>query len=145
MVVLENKSSVETAARQIGREFDVDFAQALSHLFDLREGHRDQLRSDAVAIDRERQVAEHSLGIGVLFGGGQRSVAVAVDARNDGRRHRDTRDQTHGCPHVVLLYGEDGGLQVFIEPVRGSDPSEGQKHDSNGDELPFQFFVSPRP
>jgi hypothetical protein len=36
-------------------------------------------------------------------------------------------------------------LQVFVEPVRGSNPSDGQKHGSNGDELPFQFFVSPRP
>ena len=36
-MVFENESSVETAARQIRRELDVDFAQALSHLLDLRE------------------------------------------------------------------------------------------------------------
>ena len=38
---------------------------------------------------------------------------------------------------MVFLHGDESGLQVLVEPVRGSDSAEEQKHQGSD---PFDHF-----
>jgi hypothetical protein len=45
----------------------VDFAEPFAHLPRRGKGEGDEFRWNALAVDGDRQVAEHTLGIGSFF------------------------------------------------------------------------------
>ena len=90
VMVLESESSVGAATRQIGVELDPDLAASFFHLLDRRKFHRDQPGRQTMAVNRERQIAKHSLGVGPLLGlrRGLRPHRYRLpQARWDTRRH----------------------------------------------------------
>jgi hypothetical protein len=67
VMIREDEASVRAAVRQVRGVFDADFAESIAHLRGLREAPREELRLNALSVDRNRQVVEHALRIGVLF------------------------------------------------------------------------------
>lgn len=85
---------------------------------------------DPLAIER------HFLGKG--------PVAIGVHFGQQGGENRDARREIHLRLHAILLHGDQGGLQVFIEPVRGGG-RRGQHHQRDGGEPDGHLAVSFRP
>jgi len=78
MKIFEGEAPFGAARRQLGLKLDLDLAEALFHLLDVWKLARNQLGRERMAIDSERQIAEHLGGVLAIWG-----VAVCATALSE--------------------------------------------------------------
>jgi len=132
--VFEPEPPATAALRHIRIDLELNVAVSFSHLLDAGGTGRDQPKPRRLAVDGERQIAKHALGVGMLLGSGDHSVRVTIDAGQHDGEHRDTRRQANLSVDAVLLDRDDGRLQVLVQPMRESGRSDRVNDGNRGDQ-----------
>ncbi len=71
-----------------------------------------------MAVNGERQILQHPLGVGSLLRFRNDAVRIGVDPGNHDGIHGHPRCESHLRLQTGVPYREEGALQVFIQPVR---------------------------
>src|SRR5215467_14455732 len=119
MKIFEGEAPVGAARRQLGLKLDLDLAEALFHLLDVWKLARNQLGRERMAVDSERQIAEHLGGVLAIWGGGC--------LRHSAQRERNQDRGALGCFHVqfVSVSGLAEGGRDLASPIDLGRPDAG--------------------